>query len=221
VQLRRPGYELSYRRSYFADDPMHPVADAEAAVAASKATPADRNILLDAGMQHGAPISSELFFEAEVYPLGGVAPATSKEMEQLSHFMKSKKKEVDGPPMVNVQHYSIDYAILGRQLEMPEISAGKYKTAMIFAVAAFSPDSLIVNGTEVSVKNEIPEAQYKKIRTQGYHAELNFVAPVEATAMRIAVRDDLGNKIGSIEIPLPVAAPPATPASPAPDGKTP
>jgi VWFA-related protein len=221
VQLRQPGYELAYRRSYFADDPLHPAADAEAAAVAANAPAAERNILLDAGMQHGAPISSELFFETGVNPLGSVVPATEMEMEQLAKFMKSKKKDAAAPAPLNVQHYRIDYAILGRQLEMPETAAGKYKTAMLFALAAFSPDGLIVNGTEVSVKNEIPEAQYQKIRTQGYHAKLDFVAPVEATAMRIAVRDDLGNKIGSIEIPLPVAALAAMPTSTAPDGKTP
>jgi VWFA-related protein len=217
VQLRKPGYELSYRRSYFADDPTHG-ADAPA----SPTTPAPaRNVLVDAGMQHGAPISSELFFETGVYPLGSVMPATPNEMEQLTQFMKSrtksKKPEAEPAAGISVQHYRIDYAILGRQLDLPETPAGKYRTAMVLAVAAFTPDSLIDNGVEVSIRNEIPAAQYEKIRTQGYHASLTFVVPADASSLRIAARDDIGNKMGSIEIPLPVLPPPTTtPPSPPP-----
>jgi VWFA-related protein len=217
VQLRRPGYELAYRRSYFADDLTH---GADTPTSAAVPAPA-HNMLVDAGMQHGAPISSELFFEAQVFPAGPIEPATPKEMEQLSQFMKSntksKKAVVEPAAAVNVQHYRIDYAVLGRQLTLPETPAGKYRTGMVFAVAAFTPDSLIDNGLEVSIRNEIPAAQYQKIRSQGYHASLTFVAPADASALRIAARDDLGNKMGTIEIPLPVPPPPSNqPAAPAP-----
>jgi VWFA-related protein len=219
VQLRRPGYELAYRRSYFADDLTHG-ADTPTP-AATTTTAAAHNMLVDAAMQHGAPISSELFFEVQVFPAGPAEPATAKEMEQLSQFMKSNtksKKAVTEPAaVVTVQHYRIDYAVLGRQLALPETTAGKYRTGMVFAVAAFTPDSLIDNGLEVTIKNEIPAAQYQKIRTQGYHASLTFVAPVEASALRVAARDDLGNKMGTIEIPLPVPPPPGNlPSVPAP-----
>jgi VWFA-related protein len=211
VELLKSGYQLSYRRSYFADDLTHPTETPQSAVAQA-------DLLVDADMQHGSPISSELFFEAGVYPIGGVMQATPKEMEQLSQFMATKtkaKKEQLGSSAPQVQHYQIDYAILGRQLDMSETSAGKYMTDMIFAVAAYSADSLIVNGLEVSVKNQIPTAQYQKIRTQGYHAKLDFVVPVEASSLRVAVRDGIGNKIGSIEIPLPVASQPAQTTMPA------
>jgi hypothetical protein len=163
-------------------------------------------------MKHGAPISSELIFEASVNPIGGVGPASAEDMQQLSQFMADAKgKQTAGPATVRVQHYRVDYVILGRQLDMPVVSEGKYRSDMLFAVGAFTPDSLLVNGTEVVVKNNITATQYEKIRKQGYVANLNFVVPVDASSMRIAVRDDVGNRMGSIEIPLPVAALPQGP----------
>jgi VWFA-related protein len=206
LKLKASGYQMAYRRSYFADDPDHPaIHPGQVAPAAAPAPGPERSIFLDAGMKHGAPISSELFFESIVNPVGGPGPASPKEMEQLSQFMaEAKGKKLTDPEPVKVQHYRVDYVVLGRALEMPEASEGKYRTDMMFAVAAFTPDSLLVNGVEVTVKNVIPTAQYQKIRTQGYHANLEFVVPVAATSMRIAARDDIGSHMGSIEIPLPV-----------------
>jgi VWFA-related protein len=204
VKLKEAGYQMAYRRSYFADDASKPVVHAGEVKAAPEAA-GSRSVFLDAEMKHGAPISSELIFEASVNPIGGVTQATAEDMQQLSQFMADPKgKNATVPAMVRVQHYRVDYVILGRQLDMPEVAEGKYRSEMLFAVGAFTPDSLLVNGTEVVVKNNITVTQYDKIRSQGYLANLNFVVPVDASSMRIAVRDDVGHRAGSIEIPLPV-----------------
>jgi VWFA-related protein len=205
VKLKEAGYQMAYRRSYFADDASQPAKHAGEATSVS-APVVNRSVFLDAEMKHGAPISSELIFEASVNPIGGVGPASAEDMQQLSQFMADAKgKQTAGPATVRVQHYRVDYVILGRQLDMPVVSEGKYRSDMLFAVGAFTPDSLLVNGTEVVVKNNITATQYEKIRKQGYVANLNFVVPVDASSMRIAVRDNAGNRMGSIEIPLPVA----------------
>jgi VWFA-related protein len=211
VKLKEAGYQMAYRRSYFADDANQPVIHPGAAVAGQAHT-AGVSTLLDAEMKHGAPISSELVFEASVNPLGGVVLANSEEEKQLTQFMADPKgKRASAPSPLRVQHYRIDYVVLGRQLDMPEAGGGKYHSDMSFAVAAFTPDSLVVNGTEVAVKNDIPSTQYQKILSDGYHANLTFVVPVDATSLRMAVRDDVGNRMGSIEIPLPVAPLPQSP----------
>jgi VWFA-related protein len=215
VQLRQPGYQLSYRRSYFADGTPHPE---EAAQAGPNAP--EHNLLLDNAMQHGAPVSSQLFLEASVNPVGGAMTATPKEMESLSEFIALKKKRgsKEPPPAepLKVQHYEVSYAVLGRQLSLPPAGEGKCQTNMTFALGAYSPDSLLVNGYEVSVKNAIPAAQCQKIKTQGYHANMIFAVPVAATALRLAARDGIGDRIGSLEVPLPIA-----PANPAPQPAAP
>jgi len=212
VELRQPGYQLAYRRSYFANPAVH-----AAALAQEAGGQPEQDVFLQAGMQHGAPVSPELFFEASVNPVGGAMVATPAEMQALSEFIATKLKRGTKEPVatepIKVQHYEVSYVILGRQLDLPPRGNGKYATNMTFALAAYSPDSLIVNGLEASVKNEIPEAQYQKIKAKGYHASLVFAVPVGATALRIAARDAIGNHMGTIEVPLPLPAVKSPPAA--------
>jgi VWFA-related protein len=205
VVMNNPRYQLLYRESYLAPDDAHPAPM--------------RTLALDLNMQHGAPNSSELFFEAKVVPVGGVMTASSSEMDGLKSFLQiigkvKRTKLADGPEQV--QHYDINLVMVGRQLEMPKTSNGQYATAMRFGLAAYTENSELLNGTEVSIRNSIPEAQYQKIQSDGYHASMVFAVPVEAVSLRIAVRDEIGNRLGTIEVPLPIAAPKDTPAPGAP-----
>jgi hypothetical protein len=77
---------------------------------------------------------------------------------------------------------------------------------MRFGLAAYTQDSELLNGTEISVRNALPAAQYQKIVSEGYHASMVFAVPEEAVSLRIAVRDEIGNRIGTMEVPLPIAA---------------
>lgn len=196
VVLKEPRYQLSYRERYLALDAAHP-------------TPL-RSLAQDMNMQHGAPGSSELFFEAGVVPVGTAMAASPAEMEGLKMFLQNnargKRSKLVGD-QEKVQHYDINLAIIGRQLEMPLIGEGKYATSMRFGLAAYTEDSELLNGTEISVKNALPTAQYQKIVSEGYHASMVFAVPLQAVSLRIAVRDEIGNRIGTIEVPLPLTAP--------------
>jgi hypothetical protein len=223
IKLRQAGYELSYRHSYYAEDAAHPVVPVPVANAADpKTDDPEHSVFLDHGMQHGAPISSELFFVSQVIPVGSPMQATNEEMKSISQFQadtnKGRKHLPPGSEPIKIQHYRVDYAIQGKQLSLPPAGEGKYTTNMTFALAAYLPDSELVNGVEVRVKNQISADKYNKIRSQGYHAGLDFAVPLESTALRIAVRDGISNKIGTIEVPLPIAAPKV--AAPPPQPKT-
>jgi VWFA-related protein len=196
VVLSNPNYQLFYRRRYLADDEAHPA-------------PA-RALALDMNMQHGAPNSSELFFEAKVNPVGGAMPASTDEVDTLNTFLQTKAKGMrtkiaQGPE--KVQHYDINFAIIGRLLQMPVTRDGEHATNMRFGLAAYTEDGELLNGMEVSIKNAIPAAQYQKIESEGYHASMVFVVPLGAVSLRLAVRDEIGNRIGTMEIPLPIAVP--------------
>jgi VWFA-related protein len=196
VVVNNPNYQLFYRRRYLADDAEHP-----------------RPVLplaLDMNMQHGAPNSSELFFEAKVNPVGGAMAASTDEVETLNTFLQTKAKGLrtrvaNGPE--KVQHYDINFAIIGRLLNMPPTQNGEFATDMRFGLAAYTQDGELLNGMEVSIKNAIPQAQYQKIESEGYHASMIFVVPEEAVSLRLAVSDEIGKRIGTMEIPLPVPVP--------------
>lgn len=208
VMLKYPGYQLSYRRSYLADDAKHP-------------TPV-HPLLLDMNMQHGAPNSSELFFEAKVTPVDSATVASADEVKTMQTLPQTnarglRTKTANGAGLgqshlrrrdaMKVQHYDIDFAIVGRQLEMPPTESGEFATDMRFGLAAYTEDGELLNGMEVSTKNAIPAAQYQKIESDGYHASMLFAVPEGAVSLRIAVRDEIGNRIGTTEIPLPVPVP--------------
>jgi len=194
VVLTNPNYHLYYRRRYLARDDTHP-------------RPV-RALALDQNMQHGAPDSTELFFEATVVPVGISMAASPAEIGDLKSFLgtnaKGKRTKIANGPQT-VQHYDINLAVIGRQLEMPPVEGGKYATAMRFGLAAYTQDSELLNGMEVSIKNAIPAAQHQKIESEGYHASMIFVVPNEAVSLRIAVRDEIGDRIGTMEIPLPLS----------------
>lgn len=205
IVLTNPNYRLFYRRRYLALDDKHhrPL----------RALPLDQN------MQHGAPDSSELFFETTVVPVGPPVAASAAEIEELKSFLhtnaKGKRSKIaDGLP--TVQHYDINLAVIGRQLQMPAVEGGRYATDMRFGLAAYTQDSELLNGTEVSIKNSIPAAQYQKIESEGYHASMLFAVPIDAVSLRIAVRDEIGDRIGTMEIPLPISVAKGTASAKAP-----
>jgi VWFA-related protein len=204
IELKEPGYQLSYRRSYLADDARYPAPV--------------QPLLLDMNMQHGAPNSSQLFFEAKVTPVGSPMAASKDEVKAMQTFLQKNAKGLrtkSASGTRKVQHYDIDFAIVGRQLEMPPTQSGEYATDMRFGLAAYTPESELLNGTEIRVKNAIPAAQYQKIESEGYHASMVFAVPDGAVSLRMAVRDEIGKRIGTLEIPLPVPVPvPETPPLP-------
>ena len=208
IVLKEPGYQLSYRRNYLADDARHPAPV--------------HPLLLDMNMKHGAPNSSELFFEAKVTPVGSAMVASADEVKTMQTLPQTngkglRTKTANGTGLgqshlrrrdaMKVQHYDIDFAIVGRQLEMPPTESGEFVTNMRFGLAAYTEDGELLNGMEVSVKNAIPAAQYQKIESEGYHASMLFAVPEGAVSLRMAVRDEIGKRIGTLEIPLPVPVP--------------
>jgi VWFA-related protein len=229
VVLREPGYHLSYREGYFAGTEAPPPGSVAPTVAEKSA----QDIFLDASMEHGAPASTQLFFSTGVYPVGGIVAATPAEMEALKNFEKIKLRKIKHklePEALRVQHYRVSFAVLGRSLELPAQAEGKYESNMTFALAAYTADGTVTNGMQVDVRNLVPLLQYAKIRTEGYRAELNFVSPVDADWMRIAVRDNVSGHLGTVEIPLPqpapllsttASAPPASPGTSTTEGKKP
>ena len=142
--------------------------------------------------------------------------ASTDEIEALNTFLQTKAKGLrtkGGSGAEKVQHYDINFAIIGRLLSMPPLQNGEYATNMRFGLAAYTQDGELLNGTEVGIKNAIPQAQYQKIESEGYHASMIFVVPQEAVSLRLAVSDEIGNRIGTMEIPLSIPVPKNIPAT--------
>jgi VWFA-related protein len=192
VELAQPGYRLSYRKSY--------VAEEQTAVSPSNTASAGVGPMAKL-MQHGAPIAAELFFESSVLPVEKLMPASEKELAQLMLFQKTPAARGEGPSM-QVQHYEVSLSILGRQLELPQLSNGQYDLKLDLAVAAFDGDGLLLDGLDIQCNEPMQEASYEGVRRSAYRTRFNVALPVGARWMRIGVRDAHSGQAGTIEIPL-------------------
>jgi VWFA-related protein len=223
VTLDRGGVQLAYRRSYFADD-LESVANRNLD---PTITPPQLGTLLSA-MQFGAPPAHELIFAAHVDALGAPAPATPEQMQGLAPYLKvasrmGHKKFVMPEAPIQLQRYAVQYAVLASQLDLPSTRDNVYAPDLTFAILAFDEDGYTLSGIETTIQDAIPASRIAEVRLNGYRIIQMIYAPVNSSSLRIAVRDGRTNRIGSMEVhlPLPPLPPPAASAAPAAGGASP
>ena len=107
---------------------------------------------------------------------------------------------------VDLQKYVIDYRVTYLALK-GQTQNGKL-LSFEFAAAAFDADSRMLNGIvnnatgDTSVTSESNKTGVFRVRQQ-------LDVPVQATWIRIGVRDKLTNRMGTLEVQLPLAPSPA------------
>jgi len=229
VNLSKKGYNLSYRRSYYALDPDAPVLDKTAfkhiSDISQSAPGRQLGDSLYANMQHGAPLAHQLFFRAHIHTLGAPAMATLEQMANLEDqpaYFRARHKNRPLKPLapINLQSYVIDYTFMagsksgasGHTLRPPKLEV---------AAAAYDEDGRMLNALVETSGRSGDEASAPQNSQGIYRVQQQLDVPLIATSIRIAVRDISTDHIGAMEITLPLAsemqtqaAPPAKPASP-------
>lgn len=203
VTLKEPGYKLSYRTTYYADD----LARAAQEVEDAPQSP------LSPSLERGAPVSHELFVEARLQAVGAPVAATPKQLEMLAEYesmtsKKKKKKAAVVPSNLMMQNYLITYGLIPRQLELQTESGGVHKASLELGVLSYDQDGRKLNGIDTKIEDNIPSQRYALIPTEGYHLFQTVTIPVTASSVRLAVRDVAANHIGSLEVQLPLAKTP-------------
>ena len=205
VSLAKKGYSLSYRRAYFGSDTEAPAPPTKVSKAAS-APPPPRKLgdTLYANMEHGAPITHQLIFGAQLRAVGMPAMGTPAQMAELATqpaYFKLRKKVAAGKPVppVQLQRYAIDYTVMARQLQIDGEPLD-----LELAVAAYDADGRMLNAL---VNNGASDQAAKpgQPAPKSYRAEQQLDVPVEAAFLRFAVRDANTDRIGAMEIKLPLA----------------
>lgn len=191
-------YHVIHRSGYFAVDPNAP---------SSLSRDANTGFGL-ASMQHDAPQSRQLVFAARVVPIG----KPMLEMDpRAAHSApaKKKKKRQDAPPTpIEMQRYQIDYAITPSQLRFDPIPHGLEHGAMNFMVASFDADGTVRTSIGSHVTGDLKPDSYQDVMTGGFRLHEEVDIPVAAASLRMGVQDALSGRLGTMEIPLPVKAPP-------------
>jgi hypothetical protein len=197
VTLNRSGYNLSYRKTYFADD---------LEAAAQRVADAPQNPLTPS-LERGTPLSHGLFIEAHLETAGAPVPATPEQMQVLSQYGDPQFKKAKAKPAAPVlmQQYLISYGLIARQLEMPVDDAGAHQVSLELGLISYDEDGRKLNGLDTHIDDTIPAPRYAKLASDGYHVVQSVAVPVTASSIRFAVRDIRDNRVGSLEVQLPLA----------------
>jgi VWFA-related protein len=199
VTLKKSGYTLAYRRTYYADD-LEAVARR---VADAPQSP------LTSSLERGTPLSHSLFLEAQLEAQGPPVPATPAQMQVLSQYedLQTKKTKAKAPATgpVMMQQYLISYGVIARQLEMPIDGTGAHQASLELGLISYDEDGRKLNGLDTHIDDAIPAARYATVASDGYHVVQSIAVPVTTASIRFAVRDIRGNRVGSLEVQLPLA----------------
>jgi hypothetical protein len=171
---------------------------------------------LFANIEHGAPMLHDLLFSAHVTAEGAPAMATAEQMLQLEdspRYFRTRKRDKPLKPLtpVKLQMYRIDYGVLDAQLKT--VAKSKSTPPVLeFAVSAYDLDGCLLN----SMLNEgMATPGETRDATSGalFHAEQKLEVPPGAAWLRLAIRDKLNDRTGTLEVKLPLKSEPVQTAS--------
>jgi VWFA-related protein len=201
-------YTLSYRTLYYAvtDDQVQEMDKKN--VVQSKFMAAKASDTLYANIEHGAPIMHDFLFSTHLSTEGKPKMASTEQMAQLqdspAYFRTRKKNEVAPRPLppVMLQKYRIGYGIVDSQLKTLASQEGK-PAQLEFVAAAYDSDGRLLNS--ILNQGQVPTGKGKDGKPQPFfHAEQEIEVPSGAASIRLAVRDTVSNRMGTLEVKLPL-----------------
>ncbi|HEY0759941.1 MAG TPA: VWA domain-containing protein [Acidisarcina sp.] len=223
VRLARKGYHLDYRRNYYGvEDGTDPqmILGSQQSPAANRKPARPVGDSLDIAMEYGAPMAHDLLFKAHVYAVGQPALGTPEQMANLADqpaYFKVRKKNKPVKPMapIKLQTYAIDYTLPVAQSRSMAGQADTPAPRLEVASAAYDADGQLLNGeVNDATQSEPPSsadlatpaaAQPTPASKTFYRLQQQIDVPMTATSIRIAVRDINTNRLGTIEVSLPLA----------------
>lgn len=202
VELSQKGYRLSYRRTYYSVDPDAVPAQDNTIQANSEPATRKQDDSLFANMRHGAPLAHKLYFRAHIHTEGVPTLATAEQManlqDQPAYFhARSKNHAAKMMSPIKLQTYLVDYTIMTQ-----DKSNDTQAPALEIAAAAYDDQGKMLNGV---VENTQTGTGKSAANNKGiYRAQQEIDAPLNATSIRVAVRDMNTDRVGAMEINLPL-----------------
>jgi VWFA-related protein len=217
VEVSKRGYRLAYRRSYFADTDFagtNSLRRGKGHAADPEAAPGKPLDSLIANMQHGAPLAHDLLFRAHIQRVGSPARATPAQMsnleKQLAFFGARPKNGRARATPVPLQTYAIDFAVM---VQRPNGADGPQQTPLEFAAVFYDAEGQMLSATVQSALAGATTGQNGTSEKPVYYAQQQIDAPLNAASIRIVVRDASTDRVGAMEVTLPLAPEPQVQAS--------
>lgn len=211
LALDKKGYEIAYRRFYYATDASDatkvstPAENAPTARAV-KASLAAQPVMdtLSANMQYGAPMVHQLVFVVKADREGNPALGTPEEMAALATepaYFKSRRKSTQARPLTPVllQKHVFNFEVPSRQFrDEPSLN-------LEVAAAAFDKDGLMMNAIVNLTRKELPTGPGAHEPPRFFRIQQELEVPLGAATIRVAVRDSTNNRTGAMQVSLPLA----------------
>jgi VWFA-related protein len=207
IELAKAGCELAYRRFYYGTESPEQDSPSPTAAAAGSAKPelGQRAVgdTLSANMQHGAPAAHELVFVVHAQTVGSPQEGTPKQMAELATepaYFKSRRKSATAKPLppIPLQRHRFTFEIPKRQFQ------GESSLNLEVAAAAFDADGVMMNAFVRVARKNIDERPAAADPVPFFRVEQGLEVPLAATSVRFAVRDIGNDRLGTMEIDLPL-----------------
>jgi VWFA-related protein len=220
IQLSSRGYHLEYRRYYYADYPDSPSEAFRGVDPAPKQSlePAEATGSLFANMREGAPLAHDLIFRVHVHPMAAPEMGTPQQMANLAEqpaYFRAQHKDGVVKPMrpIRLQVYDVDFTVAVHPVKTT--AQKSHLPILEFGTVVFDGDGLILNRI-VQPAMEEGSTSYPSGPPDVYRVQQQIDVPLGATSIRVAVRDAATDRVGAMELSLPLAAePPAQSVLPA------
>jgi VWFA-related protein len=205
VELDKKGYDLAYRRSYYgAESPEPSLPETQNATPDSNTPQRPLGDALSANMQHGAPTAHQLIFVIQAHKVGAPTQGTPEQMAELATepaYFKSRRKSMPPKPLspTPLQKYALSFNIPKRQFnDKPSLN-------LELAAAVYDADGRMMNAFVRVATKALDEKSEAHSPVPFFLVEQELEVPLEAASIRLAVRDTTSDRIGAMEIKLPLA----------------
>jgi len=206
VKLQQQGYNLAYRRGYYADNPNAPLKKGALPVT-TPGTPPPLDVLR-AAMMYGGPDPTQILIKVRVLPA-----STDTETAVAPRNVFNPESKVKGP----YRRYAIDYAADPHDVRVAPQPDGTSLMGLQFVIYLYDQDGNLINVAEDKTHANLDTAHLASFRTHGipWHQEISV--PVKGTYyLRIGLHDVIGDRVGTVEVPIASVknlAPPTPPAT--------
>jgi hypothetical protein len=202
VKLSAAGYQLSYRKGYYADDIANNAITPGLTLATKAPEPYGSN--MQASMGRGVPTSSQLLFNVRFAPHSDtINPPDTKVLGTID-------PKLSGKPL---RRYDLQYVFPGRQITFTDGPGGTHKASLEFDIVAYDVYGKVITQLSQSIDLALNADRYQRIQKEPFQLLQAIDLPLGEVFVRVGVLDGNSDKVGTMEIPIVVdRKPEASPA---------
>ena len=190
VALVRPGYQLDYRRGYYADDAKTTLA------AVPTPNPTPNYDLLSPFLRPGVPESTQIPLTLRVVretaaPRAGSASTTYSAQGGDNPGLKGA-----------LTRYAVDFMMPAHGLQFDPAPDGHRRVRIEAGLLVYNREGKLLNWLLRQINLNLDDARYAIVQTNGVNLYFEIDAPGDGVSLRGGVYDLNANLAGTLEVPL-------------------